>query len=230
MPVHTAQAVLSGSVRSAMLSRTMLPTRAATVATVGPLRVNPSVYFRPTAQATSSRPARSKMPHAVLVSPSLVWGRPHVRIWETGSSPCDLVEPKVAGGGHPDQYRRERTADIGRMAGCEDVDGKEWRADLWRSRDWRPVRHDASLPSGSREAGCPEQEVVSFRGARRSLSRGAVVQERALGVAGALQEMCPDGIEPVVPRQPSLGVECIEPLESDCGSVHHGRGDRLVQR
>jgi hypothetical protein len=57
MPVHTAYAVPNGSDRSASAINAKLSAIATKVATVGQNRVNPSEYFSPSAQPTSSRPA-----------------------------------------------------------------------------------------------------------------------------------------------------------------------------
>lgn len=60
MPVHTAYPVPSGSWRSARPSRPTLPPMAPRVSTDGASRVKPSVYFNPTAQPTSSKPAMNR--------------------------------------------------------------------------------------------------------------------------------------------------------------------------
>jgi hypothetical protein len=60
IPVQTAYAVPSGSCLSASPNRPTLPAMAPRVSAEGPGRVKPSVYLRPTAQATSSRPASSR--------------------------------------------------------------------------------------------------------------------------------------------------------------------------
>src|SRR5919112_1411098 len=54
-----------GSVRAAYDSSSMLPTMPAPVRTLGTSRVKPSVYFIPTAQPTSSRPATTSRTQAM---------------------------------------------------------------------------------------------------------------------------------------------------------------------
>lgn len=54
-----------GSVFSASASKMMLAVIAASVSTDGTSRVNPSVYFRPTAQPTSIKPATNRMYQAM---------------------------------------------------------------------------------------------------------------------------------------------------------------------
>src|SRR3546814_15279559 len=56
----------------------------ATVARVGPRRVNPSVYFRPTAQPISNSPATNRTTHTMFAPP-----------WLTRSSPSDAGTREV---------------------------------------------------------------------------------------------------------------------------------------
>src|SRR3546814_8229261 len=56
----------------------------ATVARVGPRRVNPSVYFRPTAQPISNSPATNRTTHTMFAPP-----------WMTRSSPSDAGTREV---------------------------------------------------------------------------------------------------------------------------------------
>jgi hypothetical protein len=61
MPVHIGYAVPSGSVLTETESKYILNTRATIVNALGQNFVNPSEYFKPTAQAISNKPAMSKM-------------------------------------------------------------------------------------------------------------------------------------------------------------------------
>src|SRR5690606_20576793 len=77
IPVQTAYAVPIGSDLTPRPSSPMLAIIDATVRTVGQSRVNPSVYFRPTAHPISNSPATTRIPQAIpgpLCSRSL----PHV--------------------------------------------------------------------------------------------------------------------------------------------------------
>src|SRR5690606_18701263 len=77
IPVQTAYAVPIGSDLTASPSSPMLAIIDATVRTVGQSRVNPSVYFRPTAHPIPNSPATTSIPQAIpgpLCSRSL----PHV--------------------------------------------------------------------------------------------------------------------------------------------------------
>jgi hypothetical protein len=65
MPVHTAYAVPTGSVRIAHPSSTTLTIIAAAVPTLGHRRVKPSVVLSPIAQATSKTPATTSTIHAM---------------------------------------------------------------------------------------------------------------------------------------------------------------------
>src|SRR6266404_2888647 len=65
MPVHTAQAVPTGSDLRARPRNPILATMAATVPIVGNRRENPSVYLRPIAQAGSHMPAMSRKSQAM---------------------------------------------------------------------------------------------------------------------------------------------------------------------
>ena len=67
MPVQTAYAVPKGSDRNAIAISPKLSAIATMVAAVGQNRVSPSEYFRPSAQATSSRPAASSASHPFTV-------------------------------------------------------------------------------------------------------------------------------------------------------------------
>jgi hypothetical protein len=71
IPVHTAYAVPKGSDRNAMAISPKLSAIATSVATVGQNLVSPSEYFRPKAQATSSRPAASSASQALTAVLSL---------------------------------------------------------------------------------------------------------------------------------------------------------------
>src|SRR5690554_1887042 len=66
-----------GSVRAAIASRYMLTTMAANVMTDGHNRVNPCVYFKPIAHATSSKAATNSTTQAMkssqIAGPSLHW-------------------------------------------------------------------------------------------------------------------------------------------------------------
>src|SRR6202158_290075 len=68
IPVHTAEAVPNGSDLSATAINPKLSAIAARVAAVGQIRVSPSEYFRPNAQATSSKPAARSASHALTAS------------------------------------------------------------------------------------------------------------------------------------------------------------------
>jgi hypothetical protein len=70
MPVHTAYAVPKGSERNAHAISAKLETIATTVAAVGQNFVNPSEYFNPSAQPTSSSPAPSNASQALIASSS----------------------------------------------------------------------------------------------------------------------------------------------------------------
>jgi hypothetical protein len=70
MPVHIAYAVPNGNERNASAISVKLRTIAIAVAAVGQNRVNPSEYFRPSAQPTSSRPAPSNASHALMMRPT----------------------------------------------------------------------------------------------------------------------------------------------------------------
>ena len=65
--VHTAYAVPNGSERNASAINPKLSAIATSVATLGQKRVSPSEYFRPSAQAISSRPAPRSAIHALTV-------------------------------------------------------------------------------------------------------------------------------------------------------------------
>ena len=68
IPVQTAYAVPSGSVRTARPSRPMLRMTEAAVSSVGPSRVKPSVYLSPTAQPISNSPAMKGIAQAMAQS------------------------------------------------------------------------------------------------------------------------------------------------------------------
>tara|TARA_Y100001980_G_C14341466_1_gene155523 strand:- start:114 stop:371 length:258 start_codon:yes stop_codon:yes gene_type:complete len=63
IPTHIAYAVPMGRVCAAFESKYMLPARAISVKALGMMRVNPSVYFRPTAQNISNIPAKNNISH-----------------------------------------------------------------------------------------------------------------------------------------------------------------------
>src|SRR6266404_6950909 len=68
IPVHTAYAVPNGSDLSATAINPKLSVIANPVAAVGQNRVRPSEYFRPNAQAISSKPAARSASHALTAS------------------------------------------------------------------------------------------------------------------------------------------------------------------
>src|SRR6476469_7876823 len=65
IPTHTPYAVPMGRVFTARPSSATLPSMLRPVRSVGSGRVKPAVYFRPMAQPTSSRPATTRMIHAI---------------------------------------------------------------------------------------------------------------------------------------------------------------------
>lgn len=70
IPTHTPYAVPIGSDFAACDSSTMLATIPSPVNTLGHSRVNPSVYFIPIDQPTSSRPATTSRTHATTAPPT----------------------------------------------------------------------------------------------------------------------------------------------------------------
>jgi hypothetical protein len=66
IPTQTLYAVPTGMWRIAILKSHMLATMAITVRVVGRGRVNPTVYFKPTAQATSKMPAMLRINHGMI--------------------------------------------------------------------------------------------------------------------------------------------------------------------
>jgi len=78
IPVQTAYAVPVGSVFIAHDNSTMLTIIAVMVIMLGVNRLNPWVYFRPTAQTTSNKPAIKRIIQDITYSIN-EWGRPRMK-------------------------------------------------------------------------------------------------------------------------------------------------------